>query len=211
MEVAASDGWRPYVVGLGGSPRPNSSAEALLRACLAEAEALGARTRVFSGSDLTLPMFEPTSGARSPEAVALVDAFREADGVVLGSPGYHGGISGLVKNALDYIEDLRNDDRPYLDGRAVGCIACASGWQTAATTLQALRSVVHALRGWPTPLGLAVNTNQYGVGRGEPYDDHVATQIAVVARQVVQFATAWRSAGGGVRAAAGAQPSSRSL
>jgi FMN reductase len=167
---------------------------------------------VFTGPDLALPMFEPTSGARSGQATALVEAFRQADGVVLGSPGYHGGISGLVKNALDYIEDLRDDERPYLEGRAVGCIACASGWQTAGTTLQALRSVVHALRGWPTPLGLAVNSNEYEAGRRGPYDDQVATQITLVARQVVQFATAWRGAGaaGGAGAAA-AQPSSRSL
>jgi FMN reductase len=194
------------VVGVGGSSRRRSSAEALLRGCLAQAEALGARTRMFSGADLALPMFEPISQARSAQATELVQAFREADGVVLGSPGYHGGISGLVKNALDYIEDLRNDDRPYLDGRAVGCIASASGWQAAGTTLQALRSVVHALRGWPTPLGLAVNSDQYGVGPGGTYDAHVTAQITVVARQVVQFATAWRPAGIGVRAHATAGP-----
>ncbi len=79
---------------------------------------------------------------------------------MLVSPGYHGTVSGLVKNALDYIEDLRDDPRPYLDGRAVGCVATASGWQAAVTTLTSLRSIVHALRGWPTPLGAAVNSAQ---------------------------------------------------
>jgi FMN reductase len=37
-----------------------------------------------------------------------------ADGIVIASPGYHGGISGMVKNALDYLEDLRDAPRPYL-------------------------------------------------------------------------------------------------
>ena len=46
--------------------------------------------------------------------------------VVIASPGYHGTVSGLVKNSLDYLEVLREDDRPYLDGRAVGVIAVAS-------------------------------------------------------------------------------------
>ena len=63
-----------------------------------------------------------------------------------------------IKNALDYAEDTAKDARPYLDGRAVGCIACAYGWQATDSTLIAMRSIVHALRGWPTPLGVAANT-----------------------------------------------------
>jgi hypothetical protein len=39
---------------------------------------------------------------------------------IVGSPGYHGAISGLVKNALDYIEDLREDPRVYLDNTPWG-------------------------------------------------------------------------------------------
>jgi hypothetical protein len=46
-----------------------------------------------------------------------------------------GGISGLVKNALDYVEDLRDHELPYLDGRAVGCIGCAYRRQATTTTL----------------------------------------------------------------------------
>jgi FMN reductase len=64
----------------------------------------------------------------------------------------------LVKNALDYAEDLRTDARPYFSGRAVGCIATAGGWPGAVNTLGALRDIVHALRGWPTPLGAAINS-----------------------------------------------------
>ena len=41
-------------------------------------------------------------------------AYRWADGLLVASPGYHGGISGMMKNALDYVEDLRADERVYL-------------------------------------------------------------------------------------------------
>ena len=47
-----------------------------------------------------------------------------------------GGISGLVKNALDYIEDMREDSRVYLDNKPWGCISCAYGWQAAVGTLR---------------------------------------------------------------------------
>jgi FMN reductase len=64
----------------------------------------------------------------------------------------------MVKNAIDYTEDLRDDERCYLTGKAVGLVATGAGWQGAVQTLVALRGIVHALRGWPTPLGVAVNT-----------------------------------------------------
>ena len=76
----------------------------------------------------------------------------------MASPGYHGAISGLVKNALDYAEDLRDDRRPYLDGCAFGTIACANGWAATMHTITALRGIAHALRAWPTPMAAALNT-----------------------------------------------------
>jgi FMN reductase len=80
--------------------------------------------------------------------------------VIVGSPGYHGTLSGLVKTALDYVELLRGDARVYFDGLPVGLIATAGGWQAAVSTLHALRTITHSLRGWPTPMGLAINTSE---------------------------------------------------
>ena len=111
--------------------------------------------------------------------------------MVLVSPGYHGTVSGLVKNALDYVEDLRDDVRPYLDGRAVGCVAAARGWQASVTTLTSLRGIVHALRGWPTPLGSAINSAHVMFGPdGDCSDDQVVATLRTIGLQVVEFATA---------------------
>ncbi len=180
------------ILGIGGSTRGASSSERLLRICLADAERHGARTQLCSGPMLRLPIFEADHDERPPEARALVAAIREADGLIIASPGYHGGISGLVKNALDYVEDLREDVRPYLDGRAVGCIAAASGWQATGSTLQALRSVVHALRGWPTPLGVAVNSElPVWAPDGTLADPALAAQLEILTGQVLAFAHRW--------------------
>ena len=136
----------------------------------------------------------PTASARTATGAASSSrAVAAADGLIIASPGYHGGISGLVKNALDYVEDLRTDARPYLDGRAVGCVATAAGWQAAGSTLQALRAVVHALRGWPTPLGVAVNSElPVWSEDGTPADPALVTQLEIVTGQVVGFARRWR-------------------
>jgi FMN reductase len=108
---------------------------------------------------------------------------------VIASPSYHGSIPGLLKNALDYTEDMRSDDRPYFDGRAVGCVVCAEGIQAMGTTLFTLRSIVHALRGWPTPYSATINSSTKPFGPdGLLREETVSTQLKTVAQQVVQFA-----------------------
>ncbi|MFC9589036.1 NADPH-dependent FMN reductase [Streptomyces sp. NPDC056944] len=177
------------VVGIGGSPRPDSTAERALRAVLAEAERQGAEVSLIGGAELVMPLYDPTSELRSARALRLVSEIAAADGLVLASPAYHGGISGLVKNALDHVEELRDDARPYFSGRAVGSLAVAQGWQGGVSTLAALRDVTHALRGWPTPLGVVVNTTEAGFGPdGRCTDPHLRSRLEAMATQVVSFA-----------------------
>lgn len=177
------------VVGIGGSLRAGSQSERVLNIVLAGAEEAGARTTAITGSGLVLPFYDTAISDRTPEARHLVEAVRRADGVVIVSPGYHGALSGLVKNALDYLEDLRPDRRPYLDGRAVGLVAVAYGWQAAVTTLDQLRTITHALRGWPTPLGGAVNTAEVKFDEaGGASDEKTVRNLRAIGRYVTEFA-----------------------
>jgi FMN reductase len=178
----------PLIVGIGGTTRANSSTERALRMCLDACERRGARTQVFGAERLQLPHYAPEAQSRSEDALELISALRKADGVIVATPGYHGGLSGLVKNALDYVEDLAADDRPYLDGRVVATVVCAYGWQATTTTLTSLRSTIHALRGWPTPFGLTINSAEPVWGPlGEVADQRIAAQIETLAEQVVSF------------------------
>lgn len=177
------------VVGIGGSLRPGSSSERALHIALDGAAAAGAEITAITGEALRLPFYEPTDIDRPARALELIEAVRRADGVLLAAPGYHGTMSGLVKNALDYLEELRGDRRPYLDGRAAGCIGVAYGWQACVATLGTLRGVVHALRGWPTPLGGAVNSAQVKFDeQGNCSDAQVETTLRTIGVQVVEFA-----------------------
>ncbi|MEU0811574.1 NAD(P)H-dependent oxidoreductase [Streptomyces sp. NPDC005970] len=177
------------IVGIGGSTRADSTAEKALRIALAEAVRRGARVRLISGPDLVLPLYEYAAAERSERAKALVDAVSSADGLMIATPAYHGSLSGMVKNALDYMEELRTDRRPYFSGRAVGCISVAGGWQAAASAVAALRTTVHALRGWPTPLGATINTETTSFDAdGRVNDPRVAERLELVAEQVVEFA-----------------------
>jgi FMN reductase len=177
----------PLIVGIGGTPNPNSSTEQALELALRAAEQANARTRLIDGRYMMkLPLY--LSEDSSSAGRELIEAVRAADGLIIASPGYHGSISGSVKNAIDYLEETAKDTRPYVDGLPVGLIVTAFGWQATGTTLATLRSIVHALRGWPTPLGAAINTSRTIFCEGVCSDTNAAKQLAVVGRQVAGFA-----------------------
>jgi FMN reductase len=180
---------KPLIVGIGGTAAAGSSTEQALRLALDSAECAGAEVRMFASEALVaLPHYLTAAASACPEGRALVEAVRLADGLILASPGYHGSISGLVKNAIDYLEETSKDGRVYLDGVPVGLIATAYGWQATGSTLATLRAIVHALRGWPTPLGAAVNSSGGIFKDGICTDAGASTQLRLVGRQVFQFA-----------------------
>jgi len=192
------------VLCIGGSTRPGSGSESAVRVCAAAARAAGAETELIVSRDLMLPIYDTETPERHPLAQRFIAAVRAADALIVASPGYHGALSGMIKNALDYLEDTRADGRVYLDGMPVGCVAVAYGWQAAVSTLQSLRVTVHALRGWPSPLGATVNAASGKIfdPDGSCADDSARFQLETVAAQVVEFAQL-RKAGLGALAPAG--------
>jgi len=180
---------KPLIVGVGGTPRAGSTTERALSLALRHLEAAGARTKLFGGEFLErLPHFNPGPAGPSPEQAELAAAVREADGVILATPGYHGSLSGVVKNALDTLELTRNDARPYFEGKPVGIIITADGAQAGGTTLMAVRGIIHAMRGWPTPYGAALHASNLFDEGGECRQPKDAWQITTVADQVMEFA-----------------------
>ncbi|THF50799.1 NADPH-dependent FMN reductase [Allorhizobium terrae] len=187
---------QPFIVGFGGTTRPGSSSEKLVRAGLAACEAHGAKVRLFDGAYLsTLPHYAPEDPQRTAAQTEFVEAIRQCDGLIIGTPAYHGGISGLVKNALDLLEDLRADARVYFDARPVGLMVSAAGWQGTGITLSALRDMVHAMRGWPTPIGVTVNSLAGPIfnDQGKIADPQVAATVTAQAEQVIRFSHAFRA------------------
>ncbi|MXP13257.1 NADPH-dependent oxidoreductase [Altererythrobacter confluentis] len=177
------------IVALGGTPRVGSSTEKALALACRAAEVSGAQITHFNGEYMSSLPFYGGPGHSADAGADMVAAVRQADGILIASPGYHGSISGLVKNALDYIEDLSTDERPYLHGRPVGLIATSFGHQAAMSTLLTLRSITHALRGWPTPVGAAIRTTPETFDEnGEIRDVGARMQLELVGQQV--FGTA---------------------
>ncbi|MGW1777068.1 FAD-dependent monooxygenase [Streptomyces sp. NPDC002104] len=156
----------PHIVLISGSLRRGSTSDRVADWCAKRCTDQGATTRVFCGADIDFPAYRPGLGVAWPDVQDFLDELRRADGVVLVSPTYHGTISGLLKNAVDYVNDL-DGPTPYLEGRAIGCVAVGAGAQGAVSTLATLRTIGHAVRGWPTPVGVAVSEAPVDLPAGE--------------------------------------------
>ncbi|WP_256104146.1 NAD(P)H-dependent oxidoreductase [Streptomyces sp. ODS05-4] len=178
----------PRIVLVSGSLRPGSTCDRVAAWCADRCAELGADARVFTGSEIDFPAYRPGLAQTHAAVAGFLAELRAADGVVLVSPTYHATVSGLLKNALDYVNDI-GGPVPYLEGRAIGTVAVGAAAQGAVSTLTTLRTIGHALRGWPTPVGVAVaRAPEQPRSGAEPEPD--AARLVEMASQVVWLARA---------------------
>ncbi|OPA77758.1 NADPH-dependent oxidoreductase [Paenibacillus selenitireducens] len=90
------------------------------------------------------------------EIAAVTDfkhAILQADAVVLASPEYHGSISGVLKNALDFVS------KDHFSGKAVLSISSAGG-AVGISSLQQLQAIVRNLHGINAPEWISIGGSQ---------------------------------------------------
>jgi FMN reductase len=177
------------VVGLGGSLSAHSSSLAALQIALNGADEVGARTELLDIRQLALPMYDSEIATPPDSVIKLCKAVSGADGLIWSSPLYHGTISGLFKNALDWLELLADHDPPYLTDKAVGLITTAGGVQ-GLQGVNTMEFVVRALRGWTVPfvMPIAQAWKAFDV-RGKPVDIRLAEQLLALGREVTRAAS----------------------
>jgi FMN reductase len=73
----------------------------------------------------------------------------ESDAFLLSSPEYHGTMSGVMKNTMDWMYDK------HVGGKVFGLMSTLGG-VTNANTLNHMRISLRWLHGWPVPEQLAV-------------------------------------------------------
>jgi len=186
-----SIGRKPHVVGLGGTLREGSTSLRALEEALRAAEEAGATTELLDLRELALPMYEP--GRRleeyGEEVERLVESMRGADAMIWSTAAYHGTLASVTKNALDFVQFLARDERPYLQDRVVGLIATAGGSMAAVNAANAMTNVVHALRGVAAPLSVPVTQSWRAFDEeGNLRDDGVARRLESLGRLVVEMA-----------------------
>jgi FMN reductase len=193
------------VLGVGGSRREGSTAAHALRVALEGARAAGAQVEMITPASLPLPLFDGTytlDGYTAEERrriTTLLEATRRAHGLILASPTYHNIISGAVKNMLDFLELLKDDPSPRLEGKVVGLVAVQGGTSgTGNNTLTTMLLAARAMRAWvaPTMVSLPGSRSAFD-DAGQPIDASFTQRLqalgAEVAKASILFAAHWRS------------------
>jgi chromate reductase len=136
---------KPRLLGISGSLRKASTNTAILNA-LAEAIADKATLEIFPLNDIPLYDQDIDVEPSLPAVAAFRDAVGAADGVVVSSPEYNYGMSGVLKNALDWAS------RPYGKSRLTGkpvltitASAASTGGVRAQTQLNETLTAIAAL------------------------------------------------------------------
>lgn len=138
------------IVGIGGSLRPDSYSQKALAIATQRIETLGATVEILDLRTMTLPFCDGRDDYTAyPDVAKLRQAVRQADGLILATPEYHGSVSGVLKNALD----LMSFDE--LSDKVTGLISVLGG-QSNSNALNDLRVILRWVHGWVIPEQIAV-------------------------------------------------------
>lgn len=186
-----------HILGIGGSMKANSTSLWALERALKAAQATGAMTELLASRDLNLPIYSPSQSFTELDTNTkrFLNAVRKADAFIWSTPAYHGTIAGVVKNALDFIEFLSDDPRPYIHNKVVGLIATAGGDLAAVNAINAMVHVTHAIRGIPAPLLVAIpQAWKVFDKQGKILEEKWAGRLDQLGQLVVEMATKFQPA-----------------
>jgi len=104
----------------------------------------------FHISEAQIPFFDRHDTQPPGVIREMCDLFLQSELQVWLTPLYHGGMTGMMKNCLDWLELTARLEKPYLSDKIVGLVAWADGGQ-AMQGINAMDAVAKALRAWVIP------------------------------------------------------------
>jgi len=173
------------VAGICGSLRKESYTRQAVRIALQGAEEVGAQTRLIDLREYELIFCDGNQDESSPPAgvARLRSDVKEAQGIILGTPEYHGSLSGVLKNALD----LMGFDE--IEGKMIGLVGVSGGQGGALNALNSLRTIGRALHAWVIPEQVSIAEAWKAFHKsGRLKDSEMEKKVKEVGRQVARFA-----------------------
>ena len=172
------------VVGICGSLRNISYTRFSVKIALEAAEKMGAEVKLIDLRDYNLPFVEQFEEDDQPEDLQKYrDEVASADAIILGTPEYHGGYTGIIKNAIDLL------NRNVFDNTTVGLIGIAGGSLGATNSLNGLRQITRHLHAWTIPQHVSIpNAYDKFDDEGNIKDDGIKKRLIEVGELVVKHA-----------------------
>ncbi len=119
-----------------------------------------------------------------PDVFRLRKELKESQGIILGTPEYHGSLSGALKNMLD----LMSTDE--FERKIVGIVGVAGGHTGAINSLNTMRTIGRNLHCWvlPQEVSIAESAKTFNED-GTVTDPAIEERLMNLGRQVVKFAS----------------------
>ncbi len=143
-----------------GSPAEKSYTKAGLQYIEGLLNERGAFVQFWDLREQPLPIVAPEYHKNpflNPEKTVrdFCETVRDADGIILGTPLYHGSYSGVLKNALDNLASDAFHNKP------VGLLSNGTGGRGTTVPCEHLRGVVRAMSGYTTQTQVATGTPDF--------------------------------------------------
>ncbi len=171
---------KPTILGISGSYGVDSSNSKLVSLALDKIKELGLSTVFWDLSEKPLPLV----GSEGSWESSIVKEFQElaesCQGYVLSSPEYHGSMSGVMKNQLDWIYSKHVSGKPF-------ALMSTLGGQSNSNTLNHLRICVRWIHGWAIPEQIAVpNVKTAFDATGKLSDEDLENRLEVLVASLVK-------------------------
>jgi len=169
------------IVGIGGSLRADSYSHQALKLAMQRVEALGAETEILDLRTMALPFCNSDDDyADYPDVERLRNTVKEAQGLILATPEYHGSVSGVIKNALDLMSF------EHLDGKVTGLISVLGG-QPNSNALNHLRLIMRWVHAWVIPEQIAIGQAWKAFSEeGKLLDEKLSQRFDAFAQSLVE-------------------------
>jgi NAD(P)H-dependent FMN reductase len=145
----------PKILVVCGSSRPDGHLEQVVSLAAKSARTAGADVRELWLQSVQLPMmiWGDEEQGRREDVIAIREQARWADGFVLGTPEYHGNMSGALKNWFDYLYD-------ELAGKFAGVVATTGGG-TGDMSITAVKTCFAWCHGFVLPFHAAASPKSF--------------------------------------------------
>jgi chromate reductase, NAD(P)H dehydrogenase (quinone) len=151
---------KPKILAFAGSTREGSHNKRLIKVAAEAARAAGADVTLIDLRDYPMPPYDGDLEAQGLPAsvVALKETFKAHDGLLISAPEYNGGMSGMLKNVIDWVSRRGDDDRRLVafSGKFAGLMSASPGRLGGLRGLGQLRHVL-------TTVGVLVVPQQRGI------------------------------------------------
>lgn len=172
------------VIGICGSMREGSYTRAALKTALQGAAENGADTQLVDLKDYELVFFGTMDESEYPQDVfRLKKEVKEAHGIIMGTPEYHGSLSGVLKNALDLMSFEE------FEGKMIGLVGVSGGNLGAINALNSLRTIGRNLHAWVLPQQVSIpEAEKYFDADGQPNDPELKARLLEIGQLIAKFA-----------------------